>query len=303
VPDRETARRRTLDAPRWVVLPAAAALIAIVALSSRSTSIAATPGAIDLRFIHTAIEVLGYVGLFVGIGFVVAAAAFLDRRRRRRDVGPVTPRELPGLPLGVRILGVAFVLLVVTAEIGVVLAYLDELRRARAGAGTSPADGTPPLDPSSVVPPGSDVTSLAIAVVIVTVLVVVLVAFAIRWRSSDDRFRSEEPRERRVATVQAVEVGLDALRREPDPRRAVIAAYAAMERSLAGVGLGRDRSEAPLEYLRRVLAGPTDAADEVRTITHLFQVAKFSRHAVDEAMRTSALRALEAIRARTSARA
>src|SRR6185436_20256727 len=42
---------------------------------------------------------------------------------------------------------------------------------------------------------------------------------------------------------------LDDLRDEPDPRKAVIAAYARMERAFARFGLPREGSEAPLEYL------------------------------------------------------
>jgi tRNA C32,U32 (ribose-2'-O)-methylase TrmJ len=103
--------------------------------------------------------------------------------------------------------------------------------------------------------------------------------------------------------VAAVEVSLEAIRREPDPRRAVIAAYAAMERSLAHEGYPREESEAPLEYLRRVLAASTHAVDEVRTLTLLFQHAKFSDHAVDETMRSGAITALERIRTAASASA
>ena len=47
---------------------------------------------------------------------------------------------------------------------------------------------------------------------------------------------------------------LDDLRAEADPRRAVIAAYARMERALAAYGLPRRPSEAPDEYLQRILA-------------------------------------------------
>src|SRR5207248_2203549 len=93
------------------------------------------------------------------------------------------------------------------------------------------------------------------------------------------------------------EVSLDAIRREPDPRRAVISAYAAMERSLSRAGFGRHRSEAPLEYLRRVVVAPTGAGEEVRTITLLFQHARFSDHDVDEPMRSRAIDALARIRA------
>jgi hypothetical protein len=49
-----------------------------------------------------------------------------------------------------------------------------------------------------------------------------------------------------------VDETLDDLRAEPDPRRAVIAAYARMERALAAYELPRRPFEAPLEYLERV---------------------------------------------------
>jgi hypothetical protein len=189
----------------------------------------------------------------------------------------------------------------VAVQAVVVLVYLAELRRA---AGEGPNAGLLEtifgLDPSSLGRAGRDLTSLAIALVIVAALGLVFLGLAVKWRLADDRLPADGLDDRSTMTAQAVAVSLDALRREPDPRRAVIAAYAAMERSLSDAGLGRRRSEAPLEYLRRVLAGSTGATDEVRTITHLFQLAKFSSHAVDETMRTGAITALERIRAATS---
>src|SRR5215510_9218767 len=55
--------------------------------------------------------------------------------------------------------------------------------------------------------------------------------------------------------VSAIETTIDDLRSEKDARRAVIAAYALMERTLARHGFARDRSEAPLEYLANILRG------------------------------------------------
>ena len=46
---------------------------------------------------------------------------------------------------------------------------------------------------------------------------------------------------------------IDDLRNEPDARRAVIAAYAGMERTLATHGLAAAPSETPFEYLARIL--------------------------------------------------
>ena len=64
----------------------------------------------------------------------------------------------------------------------------------------------------------------------------------------------EEPPERRAARA-AVDAAIDALDTTIDPRYAVIAAYAAMERVLAARGIRRLRAEAPREYLRRGAGG------------------------------------------------
>ena len=96
--------------------------------------------------------------------------------------------------------------------------------------------------------------------------------------------------------VSAIETTIDDLRSERDPRRAVIAAYAVMERTLAAHGLARDRSEAPLEYLANILRGLRVRESAVRTLTNLFEYAKFSRHEIDLAMKEEAIDALIAIR-------
>jgi len=89
---------------------------------------------------------------------------------------------------------------------------------------------------------------------------------------------------------------LDDLRRERDPRRAVIAAYARMERSLGSYGLARRPAEAPLEYLGRVLAELTGSAAAARRLTALFERAKFSEHSIDARMKEDAIAAVGAVR-------
>jgi Domain of unknown function (DUF4129) len=96
--------------------------------------------------------------------------------------------------------------------------------------------------------------------------------------------------------AHAVETTIDDLRREPDARRAVIAAYANMERVLAAHGLARQRHDAPREYLARVLGRLEVRESAIRTLTALFEYAKFSAHEIDAAMKADAISALEAIR-------
>jgi hypothetical protein len=90
---------------------------------------------------------------------------------------------------------------------------------------------------------------------------------------------------------------LDDLRAETNPRRAVIATYARMERTLAGAGLPRAESETPIEYLGRVLRELLNtSADAVSRLTALFERAKFSPHEIDSAMKRDAINALVAVR-------
>jgi uncharacterized protein DUF4129 len=99
------------------------------------------------------------------------------------------------------------------------------------------------------------------------------------------------------ALSEVLEETLDDLRAEPDPRRAVIAAYARMERSLAAHGIPRRRFEAPHEYLSRVLAEVSGGRLAATRLTALFERARFSPHEVDENMKASAIEAIESLQA------
>jgi Domain of unknown function (DUF4129) len=96
--------------------------------------------------------------------------------------------------------------------------------------------------------------------------------------------------------ARAVETTIEDLRRERDPRRAVIAAYANMERVLATHGLARRAAEAPLEYLARVLRTLHVRESAVQSLTRLFEYAKFSEHDIDATMKDEAISALIAVR-------
>jgi hypothetical protein len=82
------------------------------------------------------------------------------------------------------------------------------------------------------------------------------------------------------------------LRAERDTRRAVIAAYANMERILASHGLERRAAEVPYEYLARVLHLLQVRESAAGELTELFEYAKFSDHEVDPAMKERAIESL-----------
>jgi hypothetical protein len=90
---------------------------------------------------------------------------------------------------------------------------------------------------------------------------------------------------------------LDDLRVETDPRRAVIAAYARMERALAAHGFPRRRFEAPHEYLSRVLDELSGGRLAAARLTALFERARFSPHEIDAGMKAEAIEAIESLQA------
>jgi len=129
-------------------------------------------------------------------------------------------------------------------------------------------------------------------------LAVVIVGYIVYRRSKLEPLAEVErtPRSDADEVASAISDAIDDLRAEPDPRRAVIAAYARMEASFARQGLKRKTSETAIEYLRRILLGLGSHADPVARLTGLFEQAKFSLHEIDGAMKDDAIQALVAIR-------
>jgi len=98
------------------------------------------------------------------------------------------------------------------------------------------------------------------------------------------------------SVAETLEDTLDDLRTEPDPRRAVVAAWARLERALAASGLPRREAETAEEYVGRILGRLEVDPQAVRVLTGLYETAKFSTHEVDEPMRESAIASLVRIR-------
>jgi hypothetical protein len=94
----------------------------------------------------------------------------------------------------------------------------------------------------------------------------------------------------------ALDDAIDDVQAEPDPRRAVIKAYARTEQILAAHGLPRAPSEAPFEYLARTLETLAASAASVERLTGLFERAKFSLHEIGPELRDEAIGALTAVR-------
>jgi hypothetical protein len=269
--------RRELAAPAFALM----ALLAIVGLASAARLGGGEGGGGRLSLPD---------GVFVWIyaGFVVAGALafpfFLyvstrtspyERGQRRRAwLVPVWIAGVLGALLAARaLLGDGFGGLLDRLSIGNDTPSLP--RGARGGA-----------------PPAPEAVPLAGVIVLVGGSIAAL--FALR---AARRYGKRLPGRVSEELAAFVDTTLDDLRAEPDPRRAIVRAYARMERTCERSGVARDGAEAPLEYVARVLLELEVRPEPVRALTDLFERAKFSAHPLGDDAKHEAIAALEDIRA------
>jgi hypothetical protein len=135
-------------------------------------------------------------------------------------------------------------------------------------------------------------TVVAVAALVAALVVASILAVLARHRRTVDVAADDEQ-----LVIDAVEESLDDLRREPDVRRAIIACYARVELALERAGSGRRPAEAPFEYLVRILERITANGRAARSLTALFEQAKFSTEPMGESDKQRAIEALELLRA------
>lgn len=267
----------------------AVALLAAVAIASSGNTPTGDGGVrrpadrlLDV-FISLYLVALPLGGLFLLVSFVLKRGSDLSERasgRARRGRGA-------GLAVSALFfLGVAGLVKVLADRVG---EDQDQSLQPLPGSGETTAGGSQ----------ASDAYKPEFAPLGVALVLAVVGASVLAW------YLSERARRRRLGAgppplglvlADVLDETVDDLRAESDPRRAVVAAYARLERTLSAYGLPRRPSEAPEEYLARILADLEVGRLAARRLTTLFETAKFSRHEVDETMRDEAIAALEAVR-------
>lgn len=146
----------------------------------------------------------------------------------------------------------------------------------------------PKPEPPSSAPPVLDWFFVAL---VVSTAIVLPLAFIIRRRR---RVADPEP-ELDVApdsVVRAVGDSIDEIEQDPDPRRAIIRAYASMELAFDDAGIPRRSHEAPFEYLGRALGVLHVSPAAAGRLAALFERARFSQHAVGTETKHDAVGAL-----------
>jgi hypothetical protein len=228
----------------------------------------------------------------VGFAFVLAPTL---RRRKREQEEIVSQR--PPVPWWVQALAVSVALAAIAAPVALALWGSSGGRDTSTGSG---AASSPPPESSAVpgLPAGRpDAPSWSwtpVGVVAAGAGALVIGIAAARRR---DPHTPVTGRSAAASFRRTVLDSIEDLRAEPDPRRAVVAAYARMEQDLSSTGFPRRAHEAPLEFLDRALLDLDVDPASISELTMLFESAKFGHHSVDEEMRSEAIGALERIAA------
>jgi hypothetical protein len=275
------------SASRALIVVAVVLLAGLAAIASRSPlgesspsfsgpASSGSPPAVPTPWVIALMIVGGGVALFVVIYSLRSGARSGSARRRGgKGFGLVSALQLVVLA-GVIVLAVAL------------LAHKRNPHRP-AALSTAGRGGHAAHSGGSALPFVGWLPYLALTALVLIDVVILVVAFA-PVRRGDASVPSPE------VVRSAVEASLDALESEPDPRRAVIAAYRRMELALSNAGLPRRAAESPREYLRRALGSLDVSAGPLRTLTGLFERARFSVRWIGEEQRDEAVGALVALR-------
>jgi hypothetical protein len=277
----------------------AAAFVITLAAVGRMTAAAssgpAASGVIRLPGAVTAVVVTLF-GLAVCVFLVDLLRRSLAKARRAAEAEPAD--EPPPVPAWIRRLGLLMSLVNVVA-----LAYLWRRAVLEGGlfaglGGLASGLALPGSEPESAPPIFNWVFGgLALAAGLGALGFALWVAFG------DFARPDEDPAEPSPAALDAaVDESLEDLRAETDSRRAIVRCYARFERVAADSGLARQPSLTPTEFMHEVLRDLPMPRAAVPSLTGLFELARFSHHALGPRERDRALDALLEIRTAMDAR-
>ena len=216
---------------------------------------------------------------------VYAVLAFVMLLYLRPTRTPVRSRKTRGLPtlLLVTVFLVALAIVFPPAELS------EEEAPPEPEAVTQQAADVAVVDDER---PGATSTDIAALALILLIVAAVLVRNRRRTVSSGTK-AEDIPEEALEADIgSAFEQATDHLQLESDPRKAVMVAYASLERALVESGHLRDPALTPTEYLASVLVAIPALAGPAVRLGHLYELARFSDHAITNDDRDRAVDAL-----------
>lgn len=272
----------------WIVALALAVLVGAVAVASTG-SVPGRDGGTRRPSAQLVDGALSLFVVFLGVGAVVTVVALVYLRRVEvTSATTPAPRRSAARALAGLTTAVALVVAALLVSRSRDAAQGDAgLLPGPGGGEPAPEPATPAYDPEFAVWPVVAVVVLALAAA---------TAMLLERRGRRRASPQDAAAEQEEALADVLDETLDDLRAEPDPRRAVVLAYARMERALRAVGLAREPAEAPDEYLARIVASLELSARTAGRLTSLFTWARFSGHDVDPTMKEQAIDTLEAAR-------
>jgi hypothetical protein len=134
-----------------------------------------------------------------------------------------------------------------------------------------------------------------IAGMVIAIAVVIALTVWSRRRRSAGRPRDWSPR--LAGLLDSLAAGRDALNTEADPRAAIIACYAAMERGFAAAGSAPAVADTPAEVLARAAGAGIIRSGSPGVLTGLFRRARYSAEPMTSADSGAAASALAQMRA------
>ena len=284
--------------PGAAIVAGAGLFLALTAL------LAASRAPEDMTSFRLHVEVPDLLLLASGAAFALAVAIVIgialsrDRRRHEAEVEreeepsklpwwlQVFLRVLPLLPLLATLVVFSFGWQYVESSL---LAWSRLMMFAGSDAG-APAAEIPVVSLPWL---GWLVGLLALLAGLAALAVAVLLLFAeriARWWERRTRSETAEP------LSEAVQDGLDDLASEPDARTAIIKCYRRFERVAARARVPKAPWQTPEEFMRETLRRLVLPHRAVDRLTRLFELARFSRHALGSPERDTARACLEDIR-------
>jgi hypothetical protein len=257
-----------------------------------------------------------YIAALIGVSLAIMAVALITRlrdpRRAAASAGGLSDRLFDGrgrpawrvVMIGAAVLLVWLLLLWWLSQF-LVLHGIGPPRPAPQSAVSTPANNAPRRPGPPELGADRDVLRYLIAgtVALLTMIVVGAVVGARRRRFGQPRIEPAHPLGGPASTVAATSLVRAAQRGlaeiedlNHEPRQAIIACYAAMERELAHFpGAIPQDFDTPTEVLARAVEHRALRVDNAVELVNLFEEARFSPHVMNEAHRASAQRVLQLV--------
>ena len=222
------------------------------------------------------------------IAFLIVLASARPQRQPNRDDDEEPWR--PNIPWWAKAAGVLLAVAALVTPFVVLLTRKPRALRPRPLPGGGAGRGLGP----TAAPTHSSIWPLITGMAIAIAIVITLTLLSRRRRPAGTSNTSK----RRVATLlDSLAAGRDALTAGGEPRAAIIACYAAMERGFAAAGSAPAAADTPAEVLARATRAGLVRPEPAATLTGLFRRARYSDYPMTSADSRQAVDALTEMRA------